>query len=706
MKRIASISVRYVPALFVCLLFSAGTWLSAQNRRPTRVFTRVTDIVYSTQFSPDGRTLAIARGAPQAYRVELWDFATGTLRHVISGFEGTVWSVSYTPDGRTLVTSSVEFHASKIQQPKGRRPEGKVSAELKWWDAQTGELKQKVTLPGEAHSALMAFHSPDGKVLVTVDYHYAFFAFNADLKLLDAQTGQLRLKLKQDLFAFALSPMYGQFDPLYILLNLRRQRVAVSPGGHFIAYWNAKEVRLWNTATGEETLKLNDFKQGLRGVAFAPVRETLALAITTSSNNKKNPTVKSEIRLYDAATGTVKQTLAASTQVISCLAFANQRQMMIGGWQNTPNRFATLELMDLQDGSLGTLRTGDDGSVSVITLTANGRGLAFQSDVTAVNLVDTQTWTIKHTLDENNDSNTDQRSVSRFLLSVKRVLALAFSANGKTIAAEIEEGGIKVWDPRTGEMKNQIGAHEDAATVVDISSNGTTAAEVLNQESLRLWDLGSSEKKIVSTSGEPISVLALSSDGRTVAIGRANKIALISTATREPIQTLTGHGSEIKHLAFAVDGRTLATASEDGSIQTWDLASGQITRTMTSGGKITALRFAPNGRTLASANENGSVSLWDLQTGVLSLQLKKHSGGVNAIAFSADGNLMATGGDDRSVIIWEIASGKARRTLKDHDLAVTALAFSPDGSLLASGAGNTSVVLWDVPTGKLNRVLK
>jgi WD40 repeat protein len=481
----------------------------------------------------------------------------------------------------------------------------------------------------------------------------------------------------------------------------------VSPSGQFVAYWNTKEVRLWNTATGEETVKLNNFNHDLRAIAFAPVGETLALAITTPSNNKKDPTIKSEIRLYDAATGAARQTLPASTQVISCLAFANQRQLIIGGWQNAPGRpAATLELMDLQDGTLGTLRTGDDGSVNVITLTTNGSRLAFQTHASAVSLVDTQTWTIKHTFEENNDRNAEQRSVSRFLLSVKRVLALAFSANGKTVAAEIEEGGIKVWDPRTGEVKNQMGTHEDSATIVDISQNGTIAAEVLDQESIRLWDVGTGDKKIVPTSSGTITALALSPDGRTVAMGRANKIALVSTATREPIQTLAGHGSEIKRLAFASDGRTLATAGEDGTIQTWDLASGQLTRAITGGGKITALRFAPNGGTLASANEGGDVSLWDLQTGALSLQLKKHSGGVNAIAFSADGNLMATGGDDRSVIIWEIATGKARRALKDHDLAVTALAFSPDGSLLASGAGNTSVVLWDVPTGKLNRVLK
>src|SRR5437879_5319080 len=173
MKCVSSIRVRYAPAFFVCLLFSTGTWLQAQPRRPPRVFTRTTDLVYSTRFSPDGRTLAIARGPNEAGRVELWDVETGTLRHVISGFDGRVWSVSFAPDGKTLVTGSVEFHASRIQQKVGPR-EGTHSAELKWWDPQTGELKQKVTMPGEAPSTLMAFHSPDGKLLVTVEYHYSF----------------------------------------------------------------------------------------------------------------------------------------------------------------------------------------------------------------------------------------------------------------------------------------------------------------------------------------------------------------------------------------------------------------------------------------------------------------------------------------------------------------------------------------------------
>jgi WD40 repeat protein len=713
MKRISSMKPRYaLPALFVCLLFGAVTWPQAQTRPPPRVFTRLTDIVYAARFSPDARTLAIARGASDAGRVELWDVEAGTLRHVIGGFDGPVWSVSFAPDGTSLVTASVEFHASGVQDKIVRR-EGRRTAELKWWDPQTGELKQQVTLPGAAQANLMALHSPDGKLLATVECHWAVGSYNADLKLLDARTGELRVKLKQDLTAFEMpsfrSAAFGrtpEFDPLFMLVNLRRQRVVFSPDGHFLAFWNSKEVRLWNSTTGAETLKLNDFKHSLRAVAFAPLGGTLAVA-TTSSSNKKNPTISSDIRLYDPATGAVTQTLPVRTQVISCLTVApNGQQLIIGGWQNEQDQpVATLELFDIQAGSGSSVKTGDNGSVSTLALSSNGEKLTFQTDVSSVSLVDTQTWTITRTFDENSDGGASPKSVSRFLLSVKRVLALAFSANGKTVTGEIEQGGIKQWDPRTGEVKKQLGEHDEAGAIVDISANGTTAAEVADQ-SIRLWDVSSGDKKIVPASGGPIAAVALSPDGQTVAIGRAEKILLLNAGTGEQLRMLEGHRANIKYLAFSTDGRTLATASEDGTIQTWDLANGQVTKTITAGGKITALCFAPTHSILASATEDGNVSLWDLKTGALTLQLKKHSGAVNAIAFSAAGGIMATGGDDRTVIIWETASGKSRRTLKGQDLTVTSLAFSPDGTLLASGGGNASVVLWDVRTGELNRVLK
>jgi WD40 repeat protein len=338
-------------------------------------------------------------------------------------------------------------------------------------------------------------------------------------------------------------------------------------------------------------------------------------------------------------------------------------------------------------------------------MSPNGQLVAFQTDVSNVHLVDTQSWKIKLSFDETSDGSSSNTTGRRFLLSLKSIMALAFAADGKTISGEIEQGGIKQWDTRTGEVKKQLAEHDDTGSMAATSGDGTMLAEVgSDDETLRVWNVSTGEKKTFPVTDGPVSALAISSDGQRFAVAHPGSVIVQNTASGEVIQKLPPQ--KVDCLSFSDDGRTLATAGEDGTLKIWDLAVGQITKTIPGTDKITALRFGRGGMTLASASGNGNVSLWELETGALRLQLKKHSAAVNAIAFSTDGNLLATGGDDRTVIIWETATGKARRTLKGHDLAVTSLAFSADASLLASGAGNASIVLWDVQTGKLNRVLR
>src|SRR5262249_13771381 len=137
----------------VCFPFLGGSRQSAQTREarerrhPSRV-SATADVVYSFQFSPDGRTLAIARGADGPGRVELWDVETGQLLRAIKGFDGAVWSVAFAPNGKSLVTGSVGYHTNKIQEKLARFYRRRF-IELKWWDAQTGELKNQLELPGE-----------------------------------------------------------------------------------------------------------------------------------------------------------------------------------------------------------------------------------------------------------------------------------------------------------------------------------------------------------------------------------------------------------------------------------------------------------------------------------------------------------------------------------------------------------------------------
>jgi hypothetical protein len=67
------------------------------NRPPLRA-TRTSQYVVSAALSPDGRTLAVS----VAGAIQLWEVATGKIRHTFGGYQEAAFSLAFSPDGRAL----------------------------------------------------------------------------------------------------------------------------------------------------------------------------------------------------------------------------------------------------------------------------------------------------------------------------------------------------------------------------------------------------------------------------------------------------------------------------------------------------------------------------------------------------------------------------------------------------------------------------
>jgi WD40 repeat protein len=706
--------------LVLVYLLASFVATDAQRSRVPRPLTGLDDVVFSIAISPDGTTLAIARGASdpaQRYgKVELWDTRTGQLRHVIRGFDGPVRSISFSPDGSTLISGSSEYFTEKVQEK--RRPWMALTrGELKWWDAQTGELKRKLTLPSEHTYSLRALYSPDGKQILLSESSYSL-AFvmpysridppgldsasifrnavptswaESDLKLIDAQTGEVTFKLDTS----------------------RAGSIVFSPDGVLLAKASGKEIKVWNAHTGREERRLKGFKGEPNTLVFSPDGQSLAVSVTKFRQEDAGRMIKiignSEVQVFDTRSWTMKSQLPDLGMVNSMAFDPEGKILLMGGLiQEKDKANPGVKLWEFSTGKTANFYTGSEDytqAIDSLITSRNNRWLAFRTGPDVVQLLDPETWKIKYTFDKNSDPD-HERPASRFLLTLSRVTALGFSRDGTRVSGQIEGNGIKRWDPRTGEVKQHFTDQGGANALVAVSEDGNKAAGVSEDGTIHFWDLTSGNQIALTQPGPVPSALSLSPDGEVLALAYPSGIMLLNTSSHELNRTINSANPNVSRLAFSPDARILAAANDNGSVTTWETANGQALKTITSAGKVTALRFAPESRLLATAGEDGNVSLWDLRTGALNLNLRKHSGAVNAIAFSADGNLLATGGDDRTVIIWETATGKARRTLKGHDLAVTSLAFSPDASSLASGSGNASVVLWQVSTGKLDRILK
>lgn len=127
-------------------------------------FERIHHSVWKVAFSPDGKRLAAAIGAPGGIgspprmpgTVKLWDTATWGEVATLRGHSACVWGLAFSSDSRRLATASGVYERSRPPKHPG---------EVKIWNAVTGH--ELITLEDPAAGVFGVAFSPDGRRLAT-----------------------------------------------------------------------------------------------------------------------------------------------------------------------------------------------------------------------------------------------------------------------------------------------------------------------------------------------------------------------------------------------------------------------------------------------------------------------------------------------------------------------------------------------------------
>ncbi len=279
------------------------------------------------------------------------------------------------------------------------------------------------------------------------------------------------------------------------------------------------------------------------------------------------------------------------------------------------------------------------------------------------------------------------------------VWSVAYSPDGETLAMAVDDGSVRLWNAKTGQLKSRIEASKRPIWSVAFNHDGALLVTASEDGNIRLWDPNTNKELDMIALPSPVRTIAISPDGERIAAGTRNGHVRIYFWKTGKMMTTTNHTGAVMSLAWSRDGKLLASASGDMTVKVWDV-SGEESKLLNtlSGhtGAVYSVAFHPEKRVVASGSWDRTIRLWDIDMNKSIGKLEGHREDVWAVSFCSTGAMLASASEDRTVKIWDVATEKELKTFNAHVGTIYGLAMSPAGRTLATGGRDGTVKLWDI----------
>jgi WD40 repeat protein len=519
-------------------------------------------LVLTLTFSHDGKYLA-SRGGNDG-TVKVWDAATGAEVRKYEGLSRTnPWRfnrdgpLTFTPDGKTLAVGDrkvIHFYdaangketatwdAHLICVSLAYSADGKLLASggvdgnddnsIRIWDVENGKELRRCELPKNEPPISLAF-APDGSQLAA--------AIEEDnLRVFDPSTGK----------------------PAHELKHYWPSRVAFAPNGKTLVSAGGPTVRLWDPAAGKEkALEFEGHHAAVAAVALSPDGKTLA-------------TAGEQVSLWDAQTGKPTREIATAT---SSLAFSPDGKALA-----TAGRDGAVHLWEAQSGKETGQLKGHKHRVVAVAWSPDGKAIASGDAQATIRLWDVGTSKDTQTIEMK--SGAEQLALA--FSPDSKTLACAGAWNDSSF---LPKGGINIqgiemtpkegyavlqWEVATGKEIRRFTGPKANIESVAFSPDGKALAAGSADGQLVVWDADNT-KELLYVTAHPASDAAprvvFSKDGKALATaGGDGVIRLWDATTARDLGRLEAPGGAFTCLALSADGKQLATGGRDTTATVWD----------------------------------------------------------------------------------------------------------------------------------------
>jgi hypothetical protein len=304
-----------------------------------------------------------------------------------------------------------------------------------------------------------------------------------------------------------------------------------------------------------------------------------------------------------------------------------------------------------------------DGPVNCLAFSPDGKLLAAGDKDSTVRLWHTASGKLAHKLSSRHGE----------------FLFVAFAPGGKLLATSATDGAVRIWDPSTGQ---ELIHRESKMAVNRIAFVNDEGLAIIHQQNFSVYDPVTLKETRAFEVPPSIRWLGAMPGGRTIGTlsvtwhrreDKGPNGPVTAEGTLRLLDAFTGkeivrHNIVAERLLLTPDGKALVSWGGDGGLVLWETMSGHKRAHFP--GRYTASAFSPDGRFLAAADDKEHIiHVFDLVIGKEVLQMEEHEATINAIAFSPDGHTLASAGSDFAVLLWDLAVLDKKRSLPARALS-------------------------------------